>query len=1258
MGDYRHVGFIFVFVYLNRFYFPQSLACNVEINDFHRFGPTCEHLCHCVGNKMCNDTTGVCDECEDPWFGPACQYYDIAFQFIDKKKAYGSRHLDNIKPHKYADLAQDGNFSTCSSTNISSAGNRAIPPFWSIYFINNTRFNDIQLVLSENETLRAYFNGYKIYIENLTSWGYQIKDRNYLPPNTSRSLCYQHNGSQITDRTMVVQCGKTLIGNSVRIEMANKDTQLVLCDIKISAGRNMAFGKGLTPSPNNIQSSYSSTGSFDGNTDTICSGMYGHDSQPEWIQVDLMHQVELNLIVITGYQTDGFPDSGFKIEVYNNSTSFFEEVFDNSTDVRLMAEIVLTSQGQYFKIRSLAGKQHFAVCEIQMFGYCLENYCGYDCSFPCHCRVPGSMKDRLTGVCTSGCAGRSTGRNGLCNYVCNKTTWGEECKKKCGHCINGDSCNVSNGHCTACASGYKPTTTCEDECDPGMYGFNCFQKCGQCRLALDCDKVSGMCSEGCDAGWNGTRCDQACENGTYGSNCLETCGNCVAECVKETGTCLGGCLSGFTGDTCKDIASSSGSVIGGSVVVVIVIAVGIVISVIFIRRRKAKPIKRRKAKSPYANGTEDDQSGMNMDGENIVYINTDAVQQTSTAHDICEATVIASAAFNVTECDEPTVYYNTEAFQRKASYHSINPIAVSELEGYLKVHYNDIDFFEKRFQKIPSGLQFPTTAAKRSENIGKNRYKGLYAYDHSRVVIQTEMSYINACFIKGFQKTISYVASQGPMESNMEDFWQMIWEQNIQTVVMVTNLVEETKMKCLQYWGEGLKHQTTYGNFEVTLMKEEVFADFCIRTVGFHRTIHPSERRKLTQFHYTSWPDKDVPQSPISLIHFWRKVKLRGGQRKHPWLVHCSAGIGRTGTFIAMDFLYDQGTATEVVDIAQCVTDLREDRVNMVQTVGQYRLLHRLMLELFVLPFEPVRNELFDNTFREMSRVAHKSKSRKSRLRLQYEDLDKGLEMDSVDDDIACTTALLPDNYSKNRFDHILSADEYRPFLRSQCQGRNNYINAVFMPSYTNPKGFIISQMPLPSTAVDVCRLIIDEEINLVVQFDDSGKEEIGRFLPENEEKMKIDAFEVRRVRTYSGQDCQIQTVCLKLNHRTRTFKHILFKKWTRNRLVPPDSSSLLNLVKEVEGQQSPEDNWDSPILVLCLNGAERSGLFVVLMNIMERCRVEGEVSIPQVIRYLRSRRKQIVPNLEQYVYCHNVTAKYLESSMTYANLQSAGSDA
>ncbi|XP_052795735.1 multiple epidermal growth factor-like domains protein 6 isoform X1 [Mya arenaria] len=218
-----------------------------------------------------------------------------------------------------------------------------------------------------------------------------------------------------------------------------------------------------------------------------------------------------------------------------------------------MTGIFLTSQGQYLKIRQMAGKRHFVVCEIQIFGYCPENFCGYNCSVPCHCRIPGPMKDKLTAVCTSGCAGRATGRNGLCNHVCSNTTWGEECTYQCGHCNNGESCNASNGHCKTCTAGYKPTPKCEDECDLGKYGLNCSRNCGHCGLELDCEKVSGNCSAGCDAGWNGTLCDQECENGTYGSNCSETCGNCVAGCKKGTGTCLGGCLSGFKGETCKYI---------------------------------------------------------------------------------------------------------------------------------------------------------------------------------------------------------------------------------------------------------------------------------------------------------------------------------------------------------------------------------------------------------------------------------------------------------------------------------------------------------------------------------------------------------------------------------------------------------------------------------------------------------------------------------------------------------------------------------
>ncbi|XP_052793646.1 uncharacterized protein LOC128227287 [Mya arenaria] len=645
MWDYRHVGFIYFVMYFNKFYLSMSSACNVDSNGFHRFGPNCEHLCHCVGNQRCDDVTGECDECEVPWFGPACQYYDIAFDFFDtdNKRAYGSRHLDNNFPPKYPDLAQDGDYSTCCSTNIASAGShRHINPFWSIYFVNTTRFYDFQLLLSDNETLRADFNGYKIYIENLTSWGYEDKERNYIPPNTSRSLCYQHDGSKITNRTMVVQCVKTLIGNSVRIEMVNRYTQLVLCDIKISAGRNIAFGKRLTLSPNSIRSTFSSTGAVDGNTDNThihnCSGMHGNDITPKWIQVDLMQHVDLNLIVITGYQTDGFLDSGFKIEVSNNSTSLFEEVFDNSTDFRPMAGIFLTSQGQYFKIRQMAAKRHFAVCEIQIFGFCPENYCGYNCSVPCHCRIPGSMKDRLTGVCTSGCAGRWTGRNGLCNHDCSKTTWGEECKYQCGHCNNGDSCNVSNGHCKACAAGYKPTPKCDDECVDGIYGLYCNKTCsskckGTCGKSLGvcpdcfagftgdycdkecvngtfgpgcrwkchcfagepCDKQSGLCDYGCDPGWFGKSCDRECPGGTYGRMCYNSCSHkCKRGCNKVDGAC-NGCADGWKGHLCDEknfTASEITGVAGGSVGVCLFLLGLIFASVLVYRRYKSASKKR------------------------------------------------------------------------------------------------------------------------------------------------------------------------------------------------------------------------------------------------------------------------------------------------------------------------------------------------------------------------------------------------------------------------------------------------------------------------------------------------------------------------------------------------------------------------------------------------------------------------------------------------------------------------------------------
>ncbi|XP_052793651.1 uncharacterized protein LOC128227291 isoform X2 [Mya arenaria] len=524
MGDYRHVGFIYVFMHFSRYFFSLSLACGVDDNGLYRFGPDCEHFCHCAGNKQCANVTGACKECERHWFGPGCQYYDIALDFNDEiNKLYGSRHLDNL-PHpgqQYSQQAHYGNILTCSSTDSASHRiNRRNEPFWSIYFINNTRFYDFQLVLSNDETLRKYFNGFKIYIENLTSWGYTEDERNNKPPTERPSICYQHNRIAIPHKTMVVQCGTPMIGNSVRIEMANIASQLVLCDIKISAGINMAFGKRLTLSPNDASSKYSPTGAVDGNTINTnihkCSGMYANDRNNKWMDVDLQQRLDINLVLLTLYKEAGFLATDFTIAVSNGGT--FKTIYDNATDSRPMPGIFLSSKGQHLRIQQMNGSSHFTVCEIQVFARCVNRW---------------------------------TGKDGMCNKNCSISMWGEECEHPCGQCSNGAPCNVSNGHCKTCAAGYKHTQNCTDECEDGRYGPNCNSICSL-NCVHTCSKLDGTCKY-CKAGYTGKMCDKECENGTYGTNCSKPCGHCVAGCDKKEGSCLGGCLPGFTGDTCQAI---------------------------------------------------------------------------------------------------------------------------------------------------------------------------------------------------------------------------------------------------------------------------------------------------------------------------------------------------------------------------------------------------------------------------------------------------------------------------------------------------------------------------------------------------------------------------------------------------------------------------------------------------------------------------------------------------------------------------------
>uniref|UniRef100_A0A4W4H007 protein-tyrosine-phosphatase n=1 Tax=Electrophorus electricus TaxID=8005 RepID=A0A4W4H007_ELEEL len=243
-------------------------------------------------------------------------------------------------------------------------------------------------------------------------------------------------------------------------------------------------------------------------------------------------------------------------------------------------------------------------------------------------------------------------------------------------------------------------------------------------------------------------------------------------------------------------------------------------------------------------------------------------------------------------------------------------------------------------------------AARLPENRCKNRYNNILPYDATRVKLSCLeddpcSDYINASFMPGNRFRREYIATQGPLPGTKDDFWRMVWEQNVHNIVMVTQCVEKGRVKCDQYWPMN-KEPLYYGDLVVQLLSESVLSEWTIREFRIHTEGLSSYPRIVRHFHYTVWPDHGVPDTTQSLIQFVRTVRdyMDRVVNSGPAVVHCSAGVGRTGTFIVLDRALQQLDSRATVDIYGCVFELRLHRSHMVQTESQYVYLHQCVRDV------------------------------------------------------------------------------------------------------------------------------------------------------------------------------------------------------------------------------------------------------------------------------------------------------------------------
>ncbi|RUS75036.1 hypothetical protein EGW08_017217, partial [Elysia chlorotica] len=247
--------------------------------------------------------------------------------------------------------------------------------------------------------------------------------------------------------------------------------------------------------------------------------------------------------------------------------------------------------------------------------------------------------------------------------------------------------------------------------------------------------------------------------------------------------------------------------------------------------------------------------------------------------------------------------------------------------------------------------RFQMTAGKADNNLKKNRYKDILPYDDHRVLLslkegEENSDYINASRMMGVKGTGGYIASQGPLASTVDDFWRMIWELNVEIVFMACKIVELGKIKCKQYWND-VDKSDTFGDIEVfTATEEEISSDFIRRRF---RVTRAGEERHVTQFQYLGWPDHGIPDDPAHIRDLISIVRQTQENDQVPLLVHCSAGCGRTGAIVAIDFVWtllEHGRFDETFSLYDLICTFREQRMSMVQTADQYALVNKVLKAL------------------------------------------------------------------------------------------------------------------------------------------------------------------------------------------------------------------------------------------------------------------------------------------------------------------------